>query len=631
MFPFNFFQSRKCDPAASVEGAATTDEILTSPALPVLTIRSNEGDLPVALQALTFSPVFITGYVSPHIDLNRVAQTIRSLYPRCKMILCSTAGELCSETQTAYCPTDGSWNNIVLQAMGDEIIREVELLSLPLECQDIRNGHLTMDIEERIEKLRQHIRNSTVDLSIDYRDTFAYVLFDGLSSSESFFLDALYSAEKFPCIFVGGSAGGKLDFKETLIHDGTSLLQNHVSIAFIKLRPSIRFDIFKSQNFEQQGPKFRVVTGSLELRYIDQVVDRTNKTGSLIDALCVHFSCLPSDLEKIMADYTFAISSDRDIFVRSVAKFDFDSGRTHMYCDVAPGEEIMLVKRTSFVDQTRQDFSRFMQDKPVKPFAGWLNDCILRRLFNTAELDDVRSVFSGTEFAGFSTFGEVLGLNLNQTLTAIFFFHVPEGERFHSRYVDDFVFHYSNFKTFFVQRRIQRLSGLIRQLSVDMSEDVRDQKQVIADALRAVDLSASKAEEAVRMAETLASSSMDLQTIVGIIGDISAQTNLLSLNATIEAARAGDYGRGFAVVADEVRQLATKSRENADHIGRSLQEFSYEVSRMEHNILEGAELIRKLNEFFALIEKQGEKSDETALQAEDIAKELCCTTTRMSS
>lgn len=212
MFPFNFFQSRKCDPAASVEGAATTDEILTSPALPVLTIRSNEGDLPVALQALTFSPVFITGYVSPHIDLNRVAQTIRSLYPRCKMILCSTAGELCSETQTAYCPTDGSWNNIVLQAMGDEIIREVELLSLPLECQDIRNGHLTMDIEERIEKLRQHIRNSTVDLSIDYRDTFAYVLFDGLSSSESFFLDALYSAEKFPCIFVGGSAGGKLDF-----------------------------------------------------------------------------------------------------------------------------------------------------------------------------------------------------------------------------------------------------------------------------------------------------------------------------------------------------------------------------------------------------------------------------------
>lgn len=564
----------------------------------------------------------VLGFASPDNNFAQLATTIKGLLPaNTVFVMISTAGELCNNpgSSTLYKPAQENRRKVLLQTYSRRMIKDFQLISVPLANDDLKKGVVEKSVDERVAAIKYELEKIPLKFSINSHNTVALAYVDGLSSSETFFMQAVYASKKFPCLFVGGSAGGKLDFLDTYIYDGNVVRQNYAVICLLKLQANYCYGIFKTQGFTKDVGEFTVSDSNSALRYVSKVFDENYDSISFISVLKKRFNVQTVEqLSKTLESYSFAVNIGDEPFVRAIAKIDEANDRVYFFCDLAMGEKLYVVRRAPLGDTIARDWRTFISGKP-KPIGGILNDCILRRLCNAGAIEKINA-FPDIPVAGYSSFGELLGSNINETLTAVFFFRTANADNFSDEYVDKLPVHYSNFEKYFLERQlsqikiVNKLRGKVIELLDSYSsniptvlenvneighhvqsigDDTKNLLQVLTQNMNGVNELIAVNSAITPTIEALSNNTKEIKNVLALIMNIADQTNLLALNAAIEAARAGEQGRGFAVVAEEVRKLAQNTQDSLNQTNASINSLLESVQDISGKLSSSSEFTHK--------------------------------------
>jgi methyl-accepting chemotaxis protein len=171
-------------------------------------------------------------------------------------------------------------------------------------------------------------------------------------------------------------------------------------------------------------------------------------------------------------------------------------------------------------------------------------------------------------------------------------------------------------------RNVDQSAAISHQVSSKVKEEADRGRTVVEETIRALAEIKASVDLSFEAMKRLTENSSRIESIVGVINDITKRTNLLALNASIIAAQAGEYGKSFGVVADEIRNLSLQTGQSTGEITDIIEEIMNESRTAAHSISSSRELVQQGVELGGIMGQSLEVIQQSSVRSMDMTHEI---------
>lgn len=153
----------------------------------------------------------------------------------------------------------------------------------------------------------------------------------------------------------------------------------------------------------------------------------------------------------------------------------------------------------------------------------------------------------------------------------------------------------------------------INDIMVVTAQYLEEMSVIIEKTMQRYDFSREHVNSLITDMEEMKALSESMESVIGVIDEISEKINLLSINAAIESARAGEFGKGFAVVAREVSGLSEKTADNVKTIANTIHSFRKSITEGSSKTKSVVHIFQEIQDLIVSLANVTEKVQESSL------------------
>lgn len=345
-------------------------------------------------QLAEFSARLLIVFASSHYDQTLLNVYLEKAFPAVEIIGCSTAGEAVSGHALQ--------GSVVMMAFSEALLADFHV-------EVVENISQELNLSPAIAAFESHFAQPFKQ--IDYREYVGLVLIDGLSRMEEKLMENL--GDKTNLIFIGGSAGDDLQFKQTHVYAKGKAYTN--AAVLVLLKPKAGFDFIKTQSFSVSDRQLIPTKVEQETRTVLEFNGKP-ATQAYAEALGIELT----ELEAHFLRHPLGLMAEGEPFVRSPQRIQ--GSAVVFYCQIVENVPLMLLNPRDILEDTQ---AALLQKKAeMGEIQGVIDfNCILRtlQLRQEGRTSDYVRLFDEIPLIGFSTYGEAYLTHVNQTSTMLIF------------------------------------------------------------------------------------------------------------------------------------------------------------------------------------------------------------------